>query len=90
LPDWAWWQWAGGVVVLAIIGFAGLLVYAVFWGIPSTIEWVEDGEEVFDVWMRIRDRRAAVRGVVSKKMILYLGGAGGLLAAAGVLAWILY
>lgn len=87
LPDWAWYQWAAVAGIALLIGFAGLLVYAVFFGRPGDTYMVPTGEDAVLFWREIMNRRAELRGRITRRMIFYLFAALSFLGLAGGVIW---
>jgi hypothetical protein len=85
--DWTGLQWGAGVGALLLAVLAGVIIYAVIFGVPGGIFFVPEGEEVMHFWRGVMDRRAEVRGRITRKMVAYMGFAVGLLIVAGGAVW---
>lgn len=90
LPDWLWYQWAAAGMIALLIILAGTIIYAMIFAIPGGIFFVDDGIEVPDYWREIVDRRAEVRGRITKRMVLWIGFATAMLLGAGWLVWVVW
>jgi hypothetical protein len=90
LPAWSVAQWIGAAGVGLLVVLAGLVIYAVFFSMPGGIFFVPAGMEYEEYWRRIMDERAAIRGRITKRMLIYLGFALGMLGGAGAIIWLLF
>lgn len=85
---WRWYQFAGVCGGLVAILVAGIVIWALFFALPGGIFVVPEGVDMIDYWRDIMDRRAKVRGRITKRLVLSVGLALGLAIAGIGLVWI--